>query len=265
MTGWLIYDEQGAARNEWFISSFLQTAKRYGVDLFLKIVSSLADFDGACLPDFVIVRTIAPEINRFFEEKGVPTFNNYATSKIANNKWLTYMLCQELQIPAMKTQLLSSPLSLNFPFVLKSFDGHGGTEVFLVRDRQVLDEKLSFIDKNNYLAQKLCSTPGKDMRVYVLGGEVVCGVLRSSATDFRSNFSLGGEAQVCAVSPQQKEIIQKLFLKLHFDLVGVDFILHNGEWVLNEIEDVVGTRMLYRYTDIDIVDLYIRHILLCLS
>ena len=265
MTGWLIYDKQGEIRNEWFISSFIQTAKRYGVDLLLKVVSSAADFDGAPLPDFVIVRTIAPEINRFFEEKGVPTFNNYQTSKIANNKWLTYTLCQELQIPTMKTQLLSAPLSLDFPFVLKSLDGHGGTEVFLIKDRQGLDEKLSAIDKGNCLAQELCSTPGKDMRVYVLGGKVVCGVLRSSATDFRSNFSLGGEAQVCEVSPQQKEVIQKLFLELRFDLVGVDFILHNGEWVLNEIEDVVGTRMLYRYTDIDIVDLYMRHILRRLS
>jgi gamma-F420-2:alpha-L-glutamate ligase len=162
----------------------------------------------------------------------------------------------------MKTELLSTALpSFDFPFVLKSLDGHGGSEVFLMRDRQALDETLAMVDKSNYLAQEFCSSPGKDMRVYVLSDEIVCGVLRTSTHDFRSNFSLGGEVCVCEVTPKQREIIQKLRTAIQFDLVGVDFIFHNGEWVLNEIEDVVGTRMLYCCTDMDIVDLYMRHIL----
>lgn len=266
MTGWIVYDKQGAQRNEWFITSFIQTAERYGVTLSLKVVSGVTDFIGAPLPDFVIVRTIAPQINLFFENQGVPAFNNYQTSKNANNKWLTFQLCKELKIPTMKTELLlrDAP-SLEFPFVLKSLNGHGGKEVFLIRDRQVLDETLASVDKNSFLAQEFCSSPGQDMRVYVLGEKIVCGVLRSSKNDFRSNFSLGGEACVCEVSPKQREIIEKLREALRFDLVGVDFILHNGEWVLNEIEDVVGTRMLYRCTDVDIIDLYMRHILSRLS
>lgn len=266
MTGWIVYDRQGAARNEWFISSFIQTAGRYGVDLSLKVVSGVDDFTGVSLPDFAIVRTIAPQINKFFEENCVPVFNNYQTSKIANDKWQTYQLCKELSIPVMKTELLvNSAPTLNFPFVLKSLNGHGGSEVFLIRNRQVLDERLTAIDESNFLAQEFCSCPGKDMRVYVLGKEIVCGVLRSSQTDFRSNFSLGGEVCVCEVSPKQKEVICKLQKTLGFDLVGVDFIFHEGEWVLNEIEDVVGTRMLYSCTDINIVDLYMRHILSRLS
>ena len=266
MTGWIVYDKLGAERNKWFISSFIQTAEHYGVTLVLKVVASVADFMGASLPDFAIVRTIAPQINLFFEERGVPVFNNYQTSKIANDKWQTYLLCRQLGIPVMKTELLvGGAPSLNFPLVLKSLNGHGGSEVFLIRDRQVFDETLSTIDKKNFLAQEFCSCPGKDMRVYVLSEKIICGVLRSSTTDFRSNFSLGGEVCVCEVSPKQKEIIQKLRAALKFDFVGVDFIFHEGEWVLNEIEDVVGTRMLYRCTDIDIVDLYMRHILSLLS
>ena len=263
MNGWIVYDEPSAKRNEWFISSFIQTFAKYGVDLQLKIVER-GDFTHCALPDFAIVRMIAPSINHFFEEKGIPVFNNYQTAKLANNKWLTYQLCQQLQIPTMKTEMLSPAPSLSFPFVVKSLDGHGGKEVFLIKDRQVFDETLANVDKDNFLAQELCSSPGKDMRVYVLGGKVLCGILRTSENDFRSNFSLGGRACVSEVSQKQMTIIEKLFEALSFDLVGVDFILHNGEWVLNEIEDVVGTRMLYHCTDIDIVDLYVRHILNCL-
>ena len=31
--------------------------------------------------------------------------------------------------------------------------------------------------------------------------------------------------------------------------------------MFNEIEDAVGSRMLYRYTDIDVVELYVAHVL----
>ena len=161
----------------------------------------------------------------------------------------------------MKTQPLSKPLCFPFPLVLKSKNGHGGTEVFLVKDQEALQAMLPTIDIDNFIAQEFCSSPGKDMRVYVLGGEVVCGMLRQSEKDFRSNFCLGGHASVCEVSKEQKEVITKLCSALGCDFVGVDFILHNGKWVLNEIEDVVGTRMLYAYTNLDIVDLYFQHIL----
>ena len=258
-TGWLIYDEQGARRNEWFISSFLQTAERYGVKLTLKLVEE--DFLSEPLPSFVIVRTIAPQINKFLRERSVPVFNNYQTAKIANDKWLTYTLCEELGIPTMKTQPLSFPLSLPFPLVLKSRNGHGGSEVFLAENSEALEGLLPTMDVNNFIAQEFCSSPGKDMRVYVLGGEVICGMLRQSEKDFRSNFSLGGNASVCEVSKAQKEIIAKLYAALGCDFVGVDFILHNGQWILNEIEDVVGTRMLYAHTKLDIVDLYLKYIL----
>ena len=49
----------------------------------------------------------------------------------------------------------------------------------------------------------------------------------------------------------------------HFDfgLVGIDFLFKNNQLILNEIEDVVGCRMVYTYTDIDIAQLYIDYIL----
>ena len=48
---------------------------------------------------------------------------------------------------------------------------------------------------------------------------------------------------------------------LQFGLVGVDFVFHQGRPYLNEIEDAVGTRMLYQYTDLQIVNDYMDFIL----
>ena len=99
------------------------------------------------------------------------------------------------------------------------------------------------------------------MRVYVLGAEILAAVKRTSDTDFRSNFSLGGKAQITEVPDEVKEIIYRVAGDLECDFVGIDFIRHEGEWVLNEIEDVVGTRMLYSLTDIDAARVYMEYII----
>ena len=41
----------------------------------------------------------------------------------------------------------------------------------------------------------------------------------------------------------------------------VDFVFHQGKAYLNEIEDAVGTRMLYQFTDVKIVEEYMDLIL----
>ena len=262
MIGYLIYDQIGADRNEWFINEFIKTSKNYGVELILKIIKKVEDIYNSPLPDFAIIRTINPKINNYFESKGVQTFNNFETSKIANDKFATYTLCKELNIPVMKTSLLSAKApDINYPFVIKSRDGHGGSEVFLINSEKDLNNKLAHVNKDNFIAQEFCSNPGVDMRVYVLGDKIVLSAVRKSHTDFRSNFSLGGSVSVGKVEPYQIEVINKLRRALNFDLVGVDFIYHNGKWVLNEIEDVVGTRMLYKLTDINVVDLYLNYII----
>ena len=39
---------------------------------------------------------------------------------------------------------------------------------------------------------------------------------------------------------------------------GIDLIYHLGSPVINEVEDVVGSRMLYKVSDMDIAELYLR-------
>ena len=59
----------------------------------------------------------------------------------------------------------------------------------------------------------------------------------------------------------EQELVQKIIDLFDFDMVGIDFILDdNGNLVFNEIEDVVGARMLYQCSDIDIVKEYLCYI-----
>ncbi len=262
MNGFLIYDKDGLIRNSWFVDELIRVARQNDVNLKLIILDEYKDFNFPSNPDFVIIRTINSELNKYFEECGVRVFNNYITSYYANNKWLTYLLAKRNGIPTMKTDMPTNgveSISINYPFVLKTLNGHGGTEVFKVSTQ---DEYINLATKykNNCLIQEICSDVGKDVRVYCLGEEIVVAMLRSSTEDFRSNFSLGGVAKIFQPTAFMRKIVGALYKELKFDFVGVDFIYHNGEWVLNEIEDVVGTRMIYSCTSMDIANEYIKYI-----
>ena len=111
------------------------------------------------------------------------------------------------------------------------------------------------------IKQAVADTLGRDLRVYVLGKRILAGALRTSDTDFKSNFSLGGSATKVKVPRTCKRIIKKLYKSLRFDFIGVDFIFDKGKPILNEIEDPVGCRMLYSFGGLDPIKEYLKVII----
>lgn len=264
MKGLLFYDTVGARRNAWFIDRMVTVAKNCGCELLPVVTDDLAEALKACYekPDFCIVRTISPSLTEELEGLGIRVFNNSTTSKAANDKWQTYLMAKRLNIPVIKTvSLKDGEVETSFPRVIKSVDGHGGSEVFLAHNAEECKEILSLHPNKHFISQELSSEPGVDMRVYVMGESVIAATKRTSKSDFRSNFSLGGNAELDTPTEDMLRVIEAIKNELNFDFVGIDFIRHNGKWILNEIEDVVGTRMIYSLTDIDAAEIYIKYIL----
>lgn len=161
-------------------------------------------------------------------------------------------------------------------FVLKSVDGHGGQNVlafpelhrsgFLQEEQywQAFLEKIHPLEGKNCLLQELVPSAGRDIRVYILGNQVYRGILRQGKDDFRSNFSLGGQVTPYDFSERELHWIEA-FLRA-FDgkvlgLAGIDFLLaEDGRLVFNELEEMVGCRMLYQSTECDIVGEYMEWI-----
>ncbi len=261
MKGLLVYDAIGANRNRWFIEKLTDEFKKRNIDLTLAVVDNKNKINALC--DFAIVRTIVPNINKALENSGVRVFNNFHTSFVANSKWETYLFAQKLGVPTMETYHgLDIDRFEKFPCVVKSCNGHGGKEVFWANNKKELSILKKHFECSNkdYIVQQPCSTLGKDMRIYVLGQKIVACMLRQNSSDFRSNYSLGGTAEQVVPHDYQVEIVKKIASELKSDYIGVDFICDNGNWVLNEIEDVVGARMLYNLTNIDIATEYANYI-----
>ncbi len=260
--GWLLYTRENAVKNEWLIARLKAELIDYGVELTLKILPDNDDFDRIFtekLPDFAIVRSICPKANEWLQSRGVRVFNNAKTAKIACDKWQTYLFCKEHNIPVLPTWKEFSK-DASYPLVMKTVDGHGGVEVFWVANEEEYQNRCAELKNREYILQPPSDTLGKDMRIYAIGGEIVGAVLRSSESGFRSNFSLGGSVESATVNEEQRAIVKTLYDTLRFDYIGVDFLPHKGGWVLNEIEDSAGARMLYACSDIDIVRLYAEYI-----
>lgn len=263
MTGWLCYDKKGAERNAWFINRLIEKANARGLSLSLKIIESL-DFSFPVLPDFAIVRFICPLCNDQLQTQGVRVFNNAKTARIACDKWLTYEFLLDHGIPVLETEL-AFQRTLSFPVVAKARDGHGGTEVFWAEDERTLKNIETKLRCTDFILQRPSDILGKDVRVYAVGGEIVASVLRTAKEGFKSNFSLGGNVMLVEADEQQKKIVKKIYDLLGFDFIGIDFLPTKNGWVVNELEDSAGARMLYSLSDIDIADLMIEHVLLSLQ
>lgn len=274
MTGYLIYNRKEAARNKWFIEQIISEGRAFSLDIRLLLEEELTPAVGEELhvlhngettkkPDFVIARSGNYALSRHFELMGVRVFNNSQVSLICNDKFLTCQLAASLDIPVMDTCLINcknTPAPPFLPCVIKPTDGKGGENVFMAQSRDEYENILSRFPEKDMLVQKCASDLGRDSRIYVMGGEIICAFTRISDSDFRSNYCLGGRAEPHTPTDAERTAVKKLCKALDPDYVGIDFIYHNGKPVFNEIEDAVGSRMVYANTDLNVAKMYVEYI-----
>ena len=63
--------------------------------------------------------------------------------------------------------------------------------------------------RKKWVIQRPASELGKDVRVYAIGNRIVQAMLRVSETDFRSNFCLGGQAELYELGAEEQYMVQK--------------------------------------------------------
>ncbi len=252
---WLIYDKEGAARNQDYIDWHFRIGREYGITFELKLAEQLWPIvrkNSVVFPDFAIVRTIQPALSEELENRGIPVFNSSFVSKICNHKGKTIdYIKQNTSVPVIQTasfsvNKLSEKLLVDYRgCVIKSVDGHGGKQVFRMEDDwKKIQEGIGTSD---FIIQPYVRGPGKDVRVYVIGNQIVGAVERTAKNGFKSNFSLGGAVKSCEVTGVNLSYVREICHVISFGMVGIDFIINEKEqWIFNEIEDVVGARMLYQ-------------------
>lgn len=257
INGLIVYNSLDQRKNQWFIDECINKLNDNEYSLLYKEENEVLSYIESHKVDFVIYRSRDYKLVEILEQRGIKCFNNSLTNKTANDKYATYLLCKEQGINCLET-LSDSTDGLTYPFIMKSLNGHGGQEVYLISNEQ---ERLEILKKSqkHYIYQRYLPNC-KDIRVYVLNHQVVATVERQNSRDFRSNFSLGGDVKAYQPSQEMVDIATKLSNLLGATYIGVDFLIDGSNIYLNEIEDPVGARMLYKTSNIDVINLFIKEI-----
>lgn len=270
--GWILYTAKERVRNHFYITCYEKACKKYGIAVAVGIYEQPSGWDlqaKAVLarlvlqekPAFVINRTRDYRLARALEEIGVQVYNSSIVAELGNDKAKAYHYMEKHGIPMLPVcDAANTPKW--FPAVIKSCSGHGGAEVFYIKDHVQWQEwkRLHAGDRQPYLAQQAASQLGCDLRVYIVGNEITAAVLRKSATDFRSNYCLGGDIALYHLTTEQRMLAERVIEPLTIGMAGIDFVFHHGQMMFNELEDMAGARALYALSDYDIARDYIRYI-----
>lgn len=210
---------------------------------------------------------------------GIKVFNTREAIENCDDKVLTYLALAKANIPTpatypaplcykpgstvSKAALKRIATELSYPIIVKESFGSLGKGVYLAKDEKELKTLANRLIDRPHLFQKFVSTSyGKDVRVIVIGGEVVGGMIRQSENDFRSNVAAGGRAEKYGLSDGIKEIALKAHRALGLDYSGVDILFgENGKPIVCEVNSNAFFRSFEAVTHINVARKYAEYVL----
>ncbi len=277
---WLLYDDIDFAVNQGFGRMMQERGEPLGLKVEAVVLSAVdlgmdADGNPVCFkngqparPNAVLSRQRDALVSEHFERMGIPVFNNSLVCRICNDKRATYQFLQGLPMPEtvfFRADAKEPPAGTVFPVVLKPACSHGGDRVLVANNVDEWKAAASRILPEPALQQSVVTEAGHDLRVYVLGGKILAGVMRTARTGVVSNFKQGGHVALHELTCEERKLAQSVIDRFEkagapLHMAGVDLLYDRGRPVIGEVEDVVGSRMLYNTSTIDIVALYLEHI-----
>jgi len=253
MNGLLVYSKEDLKKNSDYITWFVNEAQKRNMAIRVTTDQQIKThgIDKNETIDFVVNRSRSYEISLMLELNNIKVFNNSSITLIGNNKLAAYAYAKEkgYNFPRILIDYSSEKQIL-----VKPNNGHGGEGIDLVKNKDLLSSR-------EKLKQEYISNIIGDIRFYIINNKIINAVIRSSDDKIVSNFSQGGNFRVYNYSRNEEQFVKEFLKGKTFDYVGIDFFLTEaGELIFNEVEDVVGSRMLSVLGVNNTTELYLEHI-----
>lgn len=160
----------------------------------------------------------------------------------------------------------SGNVDVSYETIKKSY-GSLGQGVYLIHDRKELNSIMEEVKTEPHLYQEFIKNSyGKDIRVMVVGDEVVGAMLRQSKGDFRSNLGAGGKGTPFKMTKQMKAISKKIAEIMNLDYCGIDFLIgDDNELVVCEVNSNAFFHGFEQSTKINVAKKYVDFILKTIS
>lgn len=218
------------------------------------------------------------------DRKGIPMYNSIASIAACDNKFETYLRLSawnERQAKQNKIALIptiAAPMTyenigytkldfvddiialLGLPLVMKECYGSFGMQVYIAKNRNQVIEYTKKLGGKAFLYQKyLEKSTGKDVRLQVVGDEVVASMYRYSENgDFRANISNGGSMKPYHPSEEECRLAVRTIKALKLDFAGVDLLfskgVKDGADVVCEVNSNAHFKNIHTCTGVNVAD-----------
>ena len=282
-TCWIVYN--GSLTHDKFIDQALllqEAAEKQGIQAILvknyELLMNVQQYLPT-RPDFVVFLDKDILLAKYLKNQGIPVFNDPDVIEICDNKAQQYIALAQAQVP-MPTTIIAPKVysgfsiehtgyyeqvlaTIKLPMIIKEAHGSFGMRVYLIETRKQFFEKVAELSGVEYVFQEFIETSrGRDIRVNVVGGQVVACMHRQSDTDFRANITNGGTASPIILTERQKEVAIQAAAALNAEFAGVDLLFgENEEPIVCEVNGVAHIRNIYNVTGINVGDYMISYIL----
>ena len=230
--------------------------------------------------DAVVVRTMPPgsleqvvfrmDLLHQLVDGGVLVLNPPRSLECAVDKYLTTARLARAGLPVPETivcegfdEALEAFHTLGGDVVVKPLFGSEGRGIVRVSDPDLAHRvfrTLERIDSVLYI-QRFVRHPGYDIRVLILGGQVLGCMQRISTTDFRTNVSRDAQTAIHHPTATEIDYAQRAVVCTGATFAGVDLLYDEyGQLFVIEVNAVPGWRAFARTTGIDVAEQVMRWI-----
>jgi gamma-F420-2:alpha-L-glutamate ligase len=236
------------------------------------------------MPDLVLVRlgagitSVELAVIRYFELHNIPCVNSSISINTVQNKFHTSQILSNANIAVPTTMLVHFPITNNliatqigFPCVIKVLVGSFGEGVYLCHSEKEYHKLIEFLknldnEKKLLVQEFLNDQPGVDLRVFVVGDQVLGAMKRTAPEgDFRANITIGGKGKPYPVTLEIEEIALATANALGLEIAGIDLLFDNRGFRVCEANSNPGFNGFDHYCGTDIASDIVNYIVKRLS
>ncbi len=104
-----------------------------------------------------------------------------------------------------------------------------------------------------FYLQEYVKRPPRDIRIFVIGDRVVCGMYRYQPEgDWRTNAVIGGRAEKCEITTELEKISLKAARSVGNGILGVDIMESERGYLVHEVNSTSEFKTIASTTQIDI-------------
>lgn len=212
-------------------------------------------------------------ISRIFEAHGIPVVNSSLVAERCGDKYITSQILAKNGIPTPRVLMafdeesaLMAIEAMGYPCVMKPVVGSWGRLLAKIENREMAEALIEHkatlgVHHQVFYIQEYINKPGRDIRAFVVGDEVICAIYRSSE-NWITNTARGGVATNCPATDEIAELCQRAAQAIGGGLLALDLFETDNGLTVNEINHTMEFRNSIATTGVNIPRKMVEYLLM---